>query len=61
MWRKDQEEETKKTASWVLEANKMQDAINEQIVENAKLQKALDEKDIEIMKLKAKLYDMMSA
>ena len=61
MWRKDQEEETKKTASWVLESNKMQDAINEQIVENAKLQKALDEKDIEIMKLKAKLYDMMSA
>ena len=44
-----------------LEANKMQDAINEQIVENAKLQKALDEKDIEIMKLKAKLYDMMNA
>ena len=61
MWNKQLQEETKKTAACKKEADEIQGALNERIVENAKLQKALDEKDIEIMKLKAKLYDMMNA
>lgn len=61
MWNKQLQEETKKTAEWKKEADQMQGAINEQLVENAKLQKALDDKDIEIMKLKAKLYDLLNA
>lgn len=61
MWNKQLQEETKKTAAWKKEADQMQDAINEQLVENARLQKALDDKDLEIVKLKAKLYDLLNA